>query len=210
MAKLAGMELSKAALSHAVVPRPRHDSPLLPNGAVVALSEIPEDYTSSSAEDTSAEGGSSEQGDGGSNAEQGDGEQSGSGGEAELEQQSGDGHDNGGEAAAGESNMKDGSIEVAVSAAETSGSDMGDGTEEAAAADGETVKAATAAAESEDEEELGTTTPAPRLNVTEVIYRHQDAYFGNFPEGCISETLRQLPRRRQPHLICNFQPQQNL
>lgn len=34
MAKLAGVKLSKAALSHVQVPRPRFDSPLLPDTAV--------------------------------------------------------------------------------------------------------------------------------------------------------------------------------
>lgn len=34
MAKLAGVQLSKAALSHAEVPRPRYESALLPDAAV--------------------------------------------------------------------------------------------------------------------------------------------------------------------------------
>lgn len=34
MAKLAGVKLSKAALSHVQVPRQRYDSPLLPDTAV--------------------------------------------------------------------------------------------------------------------------------------------------------------------------------
>ena len=38
MAKLAGVKLSKAALSHVQVPRTRYDSPLLPDAAVQVAS----------------------------------------------------------------------------------------------------------------------------------------------------------------------------
>lgn len=49
MAALSGIPLSKAAMSHAQVPRRRHVSPLLRKGDVRPLVTIPEDYVSPTA-----------------------------------------------------------------------------------------------------------------------------------------------------------------
>lgn len=59
MAKLAGVELAKTALSHSAVPRPRLESPLLPDAAVRPLPDIPEDWRSPGAE---ADGGADSDG----------------------------------------------------------------------------------------------------------------------------------------------------